>query len=66
VGEFPFGYASHSFSFSLNQVVLSSAVLAGQLQKIGLSQPVAAIDNKWVVFQGGQWRAEAMKRLQVA
>ena len=63
VGEFPFGYATSSFSFSLNQVVLSSASLTGQLQKIGLSQPVAAIDTTWVVFQGGQWRAQGNDRV---
>jgi hypothetical protein len=63
VGEFPFGYATSSFSFSLNQVVVSSASLTGQLQKIGLTHPVAAIDTTWVVFQGGQWRAQGNDRV---
>jgi len=56
VGYFPFGYAPESFAFSLDQVVVSSRALAPELQRIGLSQPVAELNAQWVVFQGGQWR----------
>lgn len=54
-GEFPFGYANQSFSLALHQVVLASNNLIGELQKIGLSQPIQAMDQTWTVFKGQQF-----------